>query len=85
MLNADNQRAADAQIEAIKAAKTLPMMSRGTKTEFVFENFGIETDLASFIVRGQGEEVLRQFIMKGPPRDTGRSGDSGMPGSPSEN
>ena len=59
MLNNDNERAADAQIESIKAAKMLPMMSRGTKTEAIFEQYEIETDLASFIVRGQGLHVAK--------------------------
>lgn len=79
MLNVDNQRAADAQIDAIKAAKTLPMMARGTKTEFAFEKYGIETDLACFIVRGHGTEILRQI------NDLGRTDNPGMPGPPSQN
>lgn len=59
MLNENCERTADVQIESIKAAKILPMMSRGTKTEDIFEQFEIETDLASFIVRGQGTHIAK--------------------------
>jgi hypothetical protein len=57
----NTERAAQIQIDAIKAAKTLPMISRGTKTQFVFDKYGIETDFASFIVRGQGQAILDEL------------------------
>jgi len=66
MLNYNCKRTADTQIDAIKAAKTIPMMSRGTKTEAIFEKYQIETDLASFIVRGEGRVVanMMKSVMK---------------------
>ena len=61
MANEDNERVADAQIESLKAAKMLPLIARGVKTEFVFERFGIETDRACIIVRGHGKELAQQL------------------------
>lgn len=46
----------------LKEAKHIPMLSRGTKTQFVFDEFGLETELASFIVRGEGSNVLGQLL-----------------------
>lgn len=48
-------------IQRIKDAGRLPLMGRGTKTQFVFDRYGIETDLAGFIVRGAGLDVLRSL------------------------
>ena len=58
----ENQRAAQTQLDAIKAANTLPMISRGTKTQYIFEKYEIETNLACFIVRGTGKQLERQLI-----------------------
>ena len=57
-----NQRAAQAQLDAIKATNTLPMISRGTKTQYIFEKYEIETHLACFIVRGTGKQLAEQLI-----------------------
>jgi len=51
-------RADEAQIERIKDAGHIPLMGRGTRTQFVFDQYGIGTDLAGFIVRGTGRKVL---------------------------
>lgn len=57
----DKQRATPDQIEAIKAAKIIPMMARGTKTEFVFEQYKVKTDRCCIIVRGHGEALMTQM------------------------
>lgn len=54
-------RADLSHIQRIKDAGRLPLMGRGTKTQFVFDRYGIETDLAGFIVRGAGLDVLRSL------------------------
>jgi len=54
-------RADEAQIERIKVAGHIPLMGRGTRTQFVFDQYGIVTDLAGFIVRGAGLDVLRSL------------------------
>ena len=41
-----DSRADESHIKRIKDAGHLPLMGRGTKTQFVFDQFGIETDLA---------------------------------------
>ena len=54
-------RADLSHIQRIKDAGHLPLMGRGTRTQFVFDQYGIETDLAGFIVRGTGRDVLRSL------------------------
>jgi len=54
-------RADLSHIQRIKDAGHLPLMGRGTKTQFVFDRYGIGTDLAGFIVRGAGLDVLRSL------------------------
>ena len=54
-------RADLSHIQRIKDAGHLPLMGRGTRTQFVFDQYGIETDLAGFIVRGAGRDVLRSL------------------------
>ena len=49
----------------IKEAGHIPMMGRGSKTDFVFERYLIDTDIAGFMVRGQGREVLASLLRKG--------------------
>ena len=56
------ERTDENMIERLKEAKHIPMMSRGTKTEFVFDQFDIETDLASFIVRGHGKQLALDLL-----------------------
>jgi len=53
-----DSRADESHIQRIKDAGHLPLMGRGTKTQFVFDQFDIDTDLAGFIVRGNGRKVL---------------------------
>lgn len=55
-------RADATHIQRIKDAGHLPLMGRGTRTQFVFDQYGIETDLAGFIVRGTGRNVLRSMM-----------------------
>jgi hypothetical protein len=55
---AQGERMKPEHVEAIREAKHLPMIARGTLTEPVFDKYGISTDKASFIVRGQGENVF---------------------------
>ena len=57
-------RADATHIQRIKDAGHLPLMGRGTKTQFVFDQFGIETDLAGFMVRGNGRKVLDDAMWK---------------------
>ena len=50
------------QVDRIKEAKHIPMISCGTKTAAIFDKFDIKTNLACFIVRGHGSELLDQFM-----------------------
>jgi len=59
-----DSRADQSHIQRIKDAGHLPLMGRGTKTQFVFDQYGIETDLAGFIVRGSGRKVLDDAMWK---------------------
>lgn len=55
-------RAGADHIAQIKAAKHLPAMGRGAKTEKFFTRYGITSKLASFIVRGQGRNVAKRHL-----------------------
>jgi hypothetical protein len=55
-------RANEDLVGRIREAGHLPMMARGTKTQFAFDRFEIETDLASFIVRGKGKEIMKSIV-----------------------
>lgn len=55
-------RADESVLKSLKDAGHLPMMGRGSKTQFVFDRFGIGTDLACFVVRGTGRDVLRSLV-----------------------
>jgi hypothetical protein len=65
VLNDNNQRAAETQIEAIRAAKMLPMVSRGTKTQPLFDKFDVEQDLMCLCVRGHGKRMQQQIMDQG--------------------
>ena len=58
--SAQGERADASQIAALKEAKHLPAMGRGTKTEKFFERYGIKGNLASFVVRGEGLNVAKR-------------------------
>jgi hypothetical protein len=57
-----NERAADIQIEALKAAQHVPMVARGEKTKFLFERYNIEQDRMCIIVRGKGPKLLKDLM-----------------------
>lgn len=55
------ERADASQIALLKEAKHLPAMARGTKTEKFFVRYGIKSQMASFIVRGEGLNVAKRY------------------------
>ena len=55
------ERMAEDQIAAIRAARMIPAVKRGTKTEFLFDKFDVEQDLMCLCVRGHGERTLQQI------------------------
>ena len=52
------ERMTEKEVDLIREAKHVPMMARGTLTERIFDKYDIPTNHASFIVRGQGENVF---------------------------
>lgn len=58
---ADGTRADVDQIALLKEAKHLPMMARGTKTEKFFARYGIKSNFAAFLVRGEGVNVAQRY------------------------
>lgn len=49
-------------VEALRKAKHVPMVSRGTKTEYLFKIYEVDTDLLSAVIRGQGEKIFSQLV-----------------------
>ena len=56
-----NERMKPEDVEALRRVKHVPLIARGSKTEFLFRLYGVETKLMSCIVRGQGVKVLQNF------------------------
>lgn len=53
-------------VESLRRAGHLPLIKRGTKTQFAFDRYGVTGDYMSVIVRGRGMEVARQMIAADP-------------------
>ena len=51
-------RADKSQIDCIREAKHLPMASKGSRTQCLFDMFNIETDRMSVCVRGFGKRMM---------------------------
>lgn len=52
------------QVEHLKQAKHLPMLSRGTKTKQFFDHWDVETELMCVIVRGTAHDLYKQMLDK---------------------
>lgn len=48
-------------IGGIRDAKILPMVARGTKTEYLFEKYKIDEKFFSAIVRGTGSQLIEKL------------------------
>jgi hypothetical protein len=59
----DGATADDTMIAKIREAKHLPMITKGLKTNVIFDHYGIETDMACFIVRGMAEQLAANMGM----------------------
>jgi len=53
-------RISDEQIAALKDAKHIPLMARGTLTQSFFDMFGVPGNYMSVIVRGEGPRVAAE-------------------------
>jgi hypothetical protein len=51
-------------LEAIRKAKHLPLMTQSTTTELIFRTYGVKTEFLSAIVRGQGQEIIKELDQK---------------------
>jgi hypothetical protein len=49
-------------VEGLRAVGSVPLIKRGTKTQFAFDRYGVTTDYMSVIVRGQGMEVAKRMM-----------------------
>lgn len=56
------RRMSPEDVEGLRRAKHVPLIARGTKTEYLFKIYEVETDLMSAIVRGQGDRVLSRMV-----------------------
>jgi hypothetical protein len=48
------------EAEQVKKIGYVPLLSRGAKTEFVFERYGVSGKLISMIIRGQGQRIAAE-------------------------
>jgi hypothetical protein len=58
---AGDDRFVPSEFQLCRDAGSIPMITRGSKTQPVFEILEVETDNMSLIVRGKGPEILRGF------------------------
>ena len=49
------------QVAALKSMGNIPLVARGTKTDFLFQRWGVTCDRLSIIVRGKGRDVARRL------------------------
>jgi hypothetical protein len=47
-------------IAVVKSSKHIPLIRRGSMTQFIFDDFQIDTDYACVCVRGLTERMMRQ-------------------------
>lgn len=52
------------QAELLKECNVLPLCTKGTKTQFLFDKYAVETDALAMIVRGKGLDVFRQLMVE---------------------
>jgi hypothetical protein len=50
------------QVKLLKECNFMPLCTKGTKTQFLFDKYAIETDALAMIVRGKGLDVFRQLM-----------------------
>jgi len=50
------------QIQAIRDAGHIPLIQKGTKTAFIFDRYGVETDKCAVITRGKGKEIAARLF-----------------------
>lgn len=55
------------QIEALRGARHITMIARGTRTESLFTRYKVKTDFMAIIVRGEGERMIQALIPSGAP------------------
>lgn len=60
-LELGGQRMSANMLANLRAAKHLPMMARGTKTQVFFDRWGVTTDKLSVIVRGHGRQLAKDL------------------------
>ena len=58
----NGERTQSHQIEALRAERHIPMIARGTKTEPIFQKYGIASGFMSVIVRGEGFAVMEKYM-----------------------
>lgn len=61
---ASKERVDDNAKKALLEAKHIPMIGKGTKTQFVFDRYEIETNMACFAVRGFAQELVMDMISR---------------------
>jgi len=56
------ERTTAAQIKQIKDTGIIPMIKKGTKTQFIFDRYNISTQVCAIIVRGKGQELMSELM-----------------------
>lgn len=54
----------DEAVRKLKSLGQLPIIGRGTRTEWLFERFGVGGSVMGLIVRGVGRKLLRDAVLR---------------------
>ena len=63
VINDNNSRAGQNQIDKLKKEKFLPMAKRGTRTEPIFNKFGVKTEYMTCCVRGFSKTAIEKGVV----------------------
>jgi len=55
-----------ADVDAIEQARHIPLIYRGSITQFLFDRYKVQTPFMSVIVRGEGETIYRRYLCETP-------------------
>jgi len=52
----------ESSLQAMRQARHIPAIMRGTKTKFLFDIYGVDTPKMGIIVRGEGPAILQNLL-----------------------
>lgn len=57
-----NERLSGSDLEVFKERRYIPLIRRGTHTEWIFDMFGARTNYMSIVVKGNGHRMMTDVL-----------------------